>query len=167
MLTLYNSLTRQKEEFKPIHPGKIKIYVCGVTVYDYYHLGHARTYVAFDTIIRYLRFRGYDVLHVRNVTDIDDKIIKRANERGISSEELGDIYEKEFLDEMDNLNVIRPDFITRVTEYVPQIIKFIEKHPLFNHVTRTIALHSYPAIIPPHARIRVFALVISKLSLTD
>ena len=83
MLQIYNTLKHQKEEFKPITPGKIGIYVCGVTVYDYCHIGHARTFVNFDMIVRYLRWRGFDVHYVRNITDIDDKIIKRANERGV------------------------------------------------------------------------------------
>src|ERR1700741_4346842 len=80
MLKIYNSLAREKQEFVPIEPGKVNLYVCGVTVYDYCHLGHARTYIAFDVIIRYLKWRGYQVTHVRNITDIEDKIIKRSNE---------------------------------------------------------------------------------------
>ena len=78
MLQIHNTLTRQKENFQPLAAGKIGIYVCGVTVYDYCHLGHARTYTAIDVIMRYLRWRGYEVKYVRNITDIDDKIIKRA-----------------------------------------------------------------------------------------
>ena len=81
MLKIYNSLTQEKEILHPLTPGKVKIYVCGVTVYDYCHIGHARTYTAFDVIIRYLRWQGYKVNYVRNITDIDDKIIKRANEK--------------------------------------------------------------------------------------
>src|SRR5436190_6077481 len=80
MLKIYNSLTQQKEIFKPLLPGKVKIYVCGPTVYDFAHIGNGRTYAAFDVVIRYLRWRGYDVTYVRNITDIDDKIINRANE---------------------------------------------------------------------------------------
>src|ERR1700733_353215 len=80
MLQIHNTLTRQKENFVPLHPGKVGMYVCGVTVYDYCHLGHARTYTSADVIARYLRWRGYEVNYVRNITDIDDKIIKRANE---------------------------------------------------------------------------------------
>ncbi|MBT12645.1 MAG: cysteine--tRNA ligase, partial [Oceanospirillaceae bacterium] len=81
-LKIYNTLTRQKETFKPLVEGKVGMYVCGMTVYDYCHLGHARVMVAFDVIARYLRHRGYDVNYIRNITDIDDKIIKRANENG-------------------------------------------------------------------------------------
>ena len=88
MLYLYNSLTRTKEEFVPIKPGKIGMYACGITVYDRCHLGHARTMVSFDVIIRFLRSQGYDVTYVRNITDIDDKIINRANERGVAIDEL-------------------------------------------------------------------------------
>ena len=81
-MRIYNTLTQQKEEFKTIEPGKVRMYVCGMTVYDYCHLGHARVLVAFDVITRYLRHRGYDVHYVRNITDIDDKILRRADENG-------------------------------------------------------------------------------------
>lgn len=127
-LVLYNTLTKKYEEFIPNNKNQVKIYICGPTVYDSPHIGHARTYISFDIIRRVLRdYFKYDVLFVMNITNIDDKIIKRAAERNISCDELSMIYEKEFLDEMDKLNVIRPDFITRVTEYVPEIIRFIEK----------------------------------------
>ena len=85
MLAIYNSLSKQKEPFIPLHPGKVSLYVCGVTVYDYCHIGHARTYLAFDVIIRYLRFYGYEVTYVRNITDIDDKIINRATNASVDS----------------------------------------------------------------------------------
>ena len=81
-LRIYNTLSRQKEEFVPVVPGKVGMYVCGMTVYDYCHLGHARVMIAFDVIARYLRHRGYEVNYIRNITDIDDKIITRANENG-------------------------------------------------------------------------------------
>lgn len=84
MLKIFNTLTRQKEEFKPIHAGEVGMYVCGITVYDLCHIGHGRTFVAFDVVARYLRFLGYKLKYVRNITDIDDKIIKRANENGES-----------------------------------------------------------------------------------
>ena len=90
MLKIYNTLTRSKQEFKPIEAGKIGMYVCGVTVYDLCHIGHARTFVNFDVIVRYLRYSGYDVKYIRNITDIDDKIIKRANERGIAAKVLAE-----------------------------------------------------------------------------
>ena len=82
MLRIYNSLTRQKEVFRPIEPGKVRMYVCGMTVYDYCHVGHARVMVVFDVVLRWLRAKGYDVTYVRNITDIDDKIIRRAQENG-------------------------------------------------------------------------------------
>ena len=84
MLKIFNTLTRQKEEFKPIHAGEVGMYVCGITVYDLCHIGHGRTFGAFDVVARYLRFLGYKLKYVRNITDIDDKIIKRANENGES-----------------------------------------------------------------------------------
>lgn len=90
MIRIYNTLTQQKEEFRPIEPGKVRMYVCGMTVYDYCHLGHARVLVAFDVITRYLRHRGYDVNYVRNITDIDDKILRRADENGERYNELTD-----------------------------------------------------------------------------
>ena len=82
MLQIYNSLTRKKEDFTPIDPGKVRMYVCGMTVYDLCHLGHARVLVVFDAVTRYLRYRDYDVTYIRNITDVDDKIIARANENG-------------------------------------------------------------------------------------
>lgn len=127
-LFLYNTLTKAYEKFIPNEGNTVKIYICGPTVYDSPHIGHARTYISFDIVRRVLRdYFKYDVTLVMNITNIDDKIIKRAAEKNISCEELSMIYEKEFLDEMENLNVLRPDFITRVTEYVPEIVKFIEK----------------------------------------
>jgi len=127
-LRLYNSITKKIEVFQPIEKNKIRIYICGPTVYDSPHIGHARTYISFDIIRRILSdYFKYDLTFVMNITNIDDKIIKRAAEKNISCEELGAIYEKEFFDEMDKLNVLRPDFITRVTEYVPEIVRFIEK----------------------------------------
>ncbi|GAB7270126.1 hypothetical protein DZS_15200 [Dickeya ananatis] len=88
MLKIFNTLSRQKEEFKPIHAGKVGMYVCGITVYDLCHIGHGRTFVAFDVVARYLRYLGYDVKYVRNITDIDDKIIRRATENGETIEQL-------------------------------------------------------------------------------
>ena len=87
MMQIYNTQTRRKEEFKPIEPGKVRIYCCGPTVYNYFHIGNARPFIVFDTLRRYLEYRGYEVTFVQNFTDVDDKIIKRANEEGISSEE--------------------------------------------------------------------------------
>ncbi|MFC3115286.1 cysteine--tRNA ligase [Cellvibrio fontiphilus] len=122
MLQIYNTLTRQKEIFKPIHPGKISMYVCGITVYDYCHIGHARVLVAFDVITKFLRSQGWDVTYVRNITDIDDKIIKRANENG----EEFDALTKRFIDFMHEdetrLGIARPDIEPRATAYIDQIV---------------------------------------------
>lgn len=127
MLKIYNTLTRQKEAFTPIEPNKIGIYICGVTVYDYCHIGHARTYTSADVIIRYLRWRGFAVNHVRNITDIDDKIIKRANE---NREEVGKLTQR-FIQAMHEdfaaLNLIPPDHEPRATEFIPQMVTLIEK----------------------------------------
>lgn len=126
MLQVYNTLTAKKEEFKPIVEGKVKMYVCGVTVYDFCHVGHARSSAVFDVIRRYLQYKGYDVTFVKNFTDIDDKIIKRSNENNIFWKDLT----KKFIDEhnadMDALNILRPDYTPMATDYIPQMIKMCE-----------------------------------------
>ncbi|MCK0527066.1 cysteine--tRNA ligase [Anaerobiospirillum sp. NML120449] len=127
MLQIHNTLTRQKEDFVPLVPGEIGMYVCGVTVYDLCHIGHARTFVCFDMIVRYLRHRGYKVKYVRNITDIDDKIIRRANEKGIDPRELSENFIKEMYSDFDRLNIARPDFEPRATENIPEIISLVEK----------------------------------------
>lgn len=127
MLKIYNTLTRSKQEFKPIEENKIGMYVCGVTTYDLCHIGHARTFVNFDVIVRYLRFLGYDVTYVRNITDIDDKIIKRANERGISAKDLANQYIDEMHKDFDSLNIKRPDIEPKATETIEEIIAFVQK----------------------------------------
>jgi cysteinyl-tRNA synthetase len=125
MLYIYNSLTRQKEPFTPLVPGQVRMYVCGMTVYDYCHLGHARVMVVFDTVVRYLRARGFEVTYVRNITDIDDKIIKRARELG---EEIGALTAR-FIQAMHEderaLGVEPPDAEPRATAYLPQIVDMI------------------------------------------
>ena len=126
MIQIYNGLTKQKEELKTINPKAIKMYVCGVTVYDDCHIGHARTYIAFDVIIRYLKHTGYDVTYVRNITDIDDKIIKRAAERDIDPNQLVDEYVARMYEDFDALNIGRPDHEPRATETIPEMIAFIE-----------------------------------------
>ncbi len=125
MLLIYNSLTGQKEPFKPIDGNRVRIYVCGMTVYDYCHLGHARVMVGFDVIVRYLRFRGYDVKYVRNITDIDDKIINRANELGESTESLTARYIRYMHEDLEALQVQKPDHEPRATEYISQIVEMI------------------------------------------
>ncbi|MCG9696221.1 cysteine--tRNA ligase [Shewanella sp. Isolate11] len=127
MLKLYNSLTRQKEQFKPLQPGKVGMYVCGVTIYDLCHIGHGRTFVAFDMIVRYLRFRGYEVNFQRNITDVDDKIIKRAAENNESCDSLTERLTQEMYRDFDALNMQRPDFEPRATQHIPEIIEMVER----------------------------------------
>ncbi|WP_435274105.1 cysteine--tRNA ligase [Psychrobium sp. nBUS_13] len=127
MLSIYNTLTRQKDVFKPIVPGKVGMYVCGVTTYDYCHIGHGRTYVFFDTIVRYLRFSGYEVKYVRNITDVDDKIIARANENGESFIELTERFIDIMHGNFKSLNMVEPDVEPKVSTHIPEIIEIIEK----------------------------------------
>ncbi|MGG6195069.1 cysteine--tRNA ligase [Pantoea allii] len=127
MLKIYNTLSRQKEEFTPIHAGKIGMYVCGITVYDLCHIGHGRTFVAFDVVSRYLRYVGYDVNYVRNITDIDDKIIKRANENGESIETLTNRMIAEMHSDFDALGILPPDLEPRATRHITEIVELVEK----------------------------------------
>lgn len=122
MLKIYNTLSRQKEEFRPITPGKIGMYVCGVTIYDLCHIGHGRTFVAFDVISRYLRYLGYDLTYVRNITDVDDKIIKRAAENNETCDALTSRMLAEMYKDFDALNILRPDFEPRATDHIKEII---------------------------------------------
>lgn len=126
MLKIYNTLSRQKEEFKPINPGKIGMYVCGITVYDLCHIGHGRTFVAFDTIVRYLRHAGYDVNYIRNITDVDDKIIKRANENNETCDQLVDRMVAEMHRDFDAMNLMRPDSEPRATHHIKEIIEITQ-----------------------------------------
>jgi cysteinyl-tRNA synthetase len=126
-LKIYNSLTKKKEEFTPLEEGKVKMYVCGVTVYDRGHVGHARAAVVFDVIFRFLRHRGYDVNYVRNYTDVDDKIIRRANQEGVSCPEIAERYIREYEEDMQALGVERPTHEPRATENIPQIIALVQK----------------------------------------
>ena len=126
MLSLYNSLTNQKEIFKPIEPQKVRLYVCGMTVYDYCHLGHARVMVIFDVINRWLRQSGYNVQYIRNITDIDDKIIAKAAEQNITIEELTEKFIIEMNKDADALGVLRPDFEPRATNHIDDIINLIQ-----------------------------------------
>ncbi len=126
-LRVFNTLHRKKEAFKPIDPGKVRMYVCGPTVYDSCHIGHARSVVVFDVIARYLKAIGYDVLYVRNFTDVDDKIIDKANQLGIDSTTVAEKFIKEFYDDMDALNVERATIEPKATDHITQIIQFIEK----------------------------------------
>jgi cysteinyl-tRNA synthetase len=127
MLSLYNSLTRKKEVFSPIRPGKIGLYVCGITVYDQCHLGHARSMVCFDVMVRFLRSEGYDVTFVRNITDIDDKIIARAQERGVTINELTQRYIDAMHEDTRALHLLPPNREPRATEHMTGMIHLIER----------------------------------------
>ena len=127
MLKIYNTFTRSKETFRPIEEGKVRIYVCGITVYDYCHIGHARMMVVFDVVTRYLRFSGLDVTYVRNITDIDDKIIKRARENNESIRTLTERFIAEMNKDNDALGVLRPDLEPRATQYMEQITDMIAR----------------------------------------
>lgn len=127
MLNVYNSLSRKKEEFKPLMPGKIGLYACGITVYDYCHLGHARSMVCFDVMVRFLRQQGYAVTYVRNITDIDDKIIVRANERNVTIQQLTDQYIDAMHEDIAALNMLPPDREPRATGHIESIIRLIQR----------------------------------------
>jgi len=126
-LRLYNTMTARKEEFVPLQPGKVGMYVCGVTVYDYCHIGHARANIVFDVIYRYLGFAGFAVNYVRNYTDVDDKIINRANERGIDSKELAEEFIRAFDEDMAALGLELPTHQPKATDYIPQIVAIVER----------------------------------------
>lgn len=125
MIKVYSTMTRQKEELK-VTNNKIKLFVCGPTVYDYSHIGHARTYISFDVIVRYLKHEGYSVFYLQNITDIDDKIIKRAKENNEDPLELSHRFEKEYLKDMETLNVSNVNFYARATEHMNEIINQIQ-----------------------------------------
>lgn len=126
-LRVYNDMTRQKEEFVPLHPGKVGIYVCGVTPYDNTHVGNARPFVVWDVIRRFLEHEGYDVTHVQNFTDVDDKIIKRANERGVTWDQIANQFIAAYFDVMDRLHVRRAHVYPRVSDHIPDIIATVQK----------------------------------------
>lgn len=125
-MKIYNTLTREKEDFIPLEPGKVRMYVCGVTVYDSCHVGHARAAVVFDIILRVLKASGFEVAYVRNFTDIDDKIIKRSQEVGVDYRTLTSRYEREYLEEMSLLNVIIPTFQPRATQHIEDMCQVIQ-----------------------------------------
>ncbi len=123
MLQIHNSLTRQKEPFQPIEPGKVRMYVCGMTVYDYCHLGHARVMVVFDVVYRYLRALGYEVTYIRNITDIDDKIIRRANENGEPFLALTERFIQAMREDAEALGVLPPTDEPRATAHMAEILR--------------------------------------------
>ena len=127
MLKIYNDLSRSKETFEPLQPGKVNLYVCGMTVYDLCHLGHARVMVVFDVVYRYLKAVGYDVTYIRNITDIDDKIINRANENGEPFHELTERFIQAMHEDSDALGIIPPDAEPKATDHIAEIISMCEK----------------------------------------
>ena len=124
-MRIYNTLTRKKEEFKPIEEGKARIYVCGPTVYNYFHIGNARPFVVFDTLRKYLEYRGYKVKFVQNFTDVDDKIINKAREEGVTAPEISEKYIAEYFKDAAALNVKKADVHPKVSEHIPEIIDFV------------------------------------------
>lgn len=125
-MKLYNSMTKQKEEFKPIEPGKVKMYVCGPTVYNFFHIGNARPFLMFDAFRRYLEYRGFEVTYVQNFTDVDDKIIKKANEVSVESTEISELYIEEYFKDADALGINRATHHPKVTENMDEIINYIK-----------------------------------------
>jgi cysteinyl-tRNA synthetase len=126
MIKMYNTMTRRKEIFKPMEGNKVKLFVCGPTVYDHSHIGHARTYISFDVIARYMKYTGLSVFYLQNITDLDDKILKRADELGSSPLELARRYEEKYLHDMKILGVENVNIYARATEHLPAIIKQIQ-----------------------------------------
>jgi cysteinyl-tRNA synthetase len=126
-LTIYSTMTGKKEPFQPLNEGKVGMYVCGVTVYDLSHIGHARAAIVFDVIFRYLKYKGYDVTYVRNYTDVDDKIINKANQEGVSAREIAERYIAEYDRDMAALNVVTPSHTPRATEHIADMIRLIER----------------------------------------
>ena len=126
-MKVYNTMTRSKEELVPLTPGEVRMYVCGVTVYDYSHIGHARSALVFDVLRRYLKFRGYRVTFVRNFTDVDDRIIRRANEAGVPATEISERYIAAEREDMASLGILRPDVEPKATEHIREMIALIER----------------------------------------
>ncbi|MHA1357837.1 MAG: cysteine--tRNA ligase [Candidatus Helarchaeota archaeon] len=127
MLKVFNTITGKKEEFTPFQPGVVRIYVCGPTVYDFSHVGHARSIISFDVIRRYLEWKGFRTIYIQNFTDIDDKMINRAKQEGITIYELAERFIKQYFEDFDALNVKRATFYPRATEHIEDMIRFIQK----------------------------------------
>lgn len=126
-IKIYNTLTRNKELLRPIEEGHVKLYVCGITSYDFCHIGHARSFLVFDMIVRYLRYRGFKVTFVRNFTDIDDKIINRAREQNVDAQALANRFIDEFYTDTDHLGILRPDLEPKATEHIPEMIELVQE----------------------------------------
>jgi cysteinyl-tRNA synthetase len=155
-LRIYNVLSRQKEEFVPLTPGRVNIYVCGPTVYDYSHIGHAKTYVSFDVVVRYLRFLGFDVLYVQNITDVghmldtgEDRILKKARQTSALPMQVVETYARAYFEDMDALGVRRPDISPRASGHIPEQIAMIEElikeeHAYVNNGSVYFSVASFP-----------------------
>ena len=148
-MKIYNTLTRKKETFFPMEEGHVRLYVCGITSYDYCHIGHARSALVFDMVVRYLRYRGYNVIFVRNFTDIDDKIIARAAEQGVDSDQLAERFIHEFYTDMDALGALRADIEPKATEHIQEMIDLVQ-----DLIEKGLA---YPAGGDVYYRVRKFA----------
>jgi len=126
-IKIYNTLTKTKQDLHPLSDNRINFFVCGPTVYDYPHLGHAKTYTQFDFIVRYLRFKGYDVFYLQNITDVDDKIIQRAQQRGVSWDHLAREFEAIYLEDMKALDNVSVTQYARATEFIDQVVNQVER----------------------------------------
>src|SRR3989454_2539875 len=148
MIRISNTMTRTKEAFGPLTSGEGRMYVCGVTVYDYSHIGHARSAIVFDVIRRYLAFKGYRVTFVKNYTDVDDRIIRRANEAGVSPREFAERYVAAEREDMAALGVLAPDVDPKATEHVSEMLELIER--------LSASGHAYPVVGDVYFEIRRF-----------
>ena len=126
-IKIYNTLTQKLEEFEPLEPGHVRMYVCGPTVYDYFHIGNARPFIFYDVVRRYLEYRGYNVSFVQNITDVDDKIINRAAAEGISPQEVAEKYTQAYWEDLEKLGVLPANYQPKATEWIPQMVEFVQK----------------------------------------